>query len=365
MSVAEFLRRGKSVLLGGGSESGINAPPDVHTDARSPAALAAYCRLPQHFYVDIGNYCNLRCPFCVTGAGETLAPRGFMKLNEFKTIFSKIGDHAKLISLYNWGEPFLNPDLLEIIEVAASRSARVHIDSNLSTRDFSDEYSEQIVKSGLHSLFGSIDGATQDSYAKYRVRGNLSRVIDNLRSLVAATIRLGSPYPILGWQFHVHAYNEHEVEAARDMAYDLGIGIVFKRLNSPDPSWRSSAHDSGFMILRGEKWFNQTYMPPANPDFDSSILHPAVVSPCSQLFATMTIASNGDVMPCTCVEGPDYSMGNLLESTLPKIWNGPAFRQSREFILNYGPEQGGCSVCERLNCPVSQKFVPSVVGDRP
>lgn len=319
--------------------------------------LVRACRLPRHFYIDIGNLCNLRCPFCVTGARQTTAPEGFMTLDAFRVIFDRIRAHARLISLYNWGEPLMNRDLLPIIRLAASDGARVHIDTNLSTRDLSDADCEDIVRSGLFTLFASIDGVSQEAYGKYRVRGRVERVFGNLERLIAAKLRLASPFPILGWQFHVHAFNEHEIEAARAKAYELGIGVVFKRLNAPDRSWHSSIHETGFMTLQGEAWFNQTYMPPPNPDFDSAILHPAVRSPCSQLFATMTVAWNGDVMPCTCVEGPAHSMGNLFDQSLEEIWNGDAFAGSRRFILGYGPRQSGGSVCETLACPVERKHL--------
>lgn len=194
------------------------------------------------------------------------------------------------------------------------------------------------------------------------MRGRVDRVFGNLERLIAAKLRLASPFPLLGWQFHVHAFNEHEIEMARERAFALGIGIVFKRLNAPDRAWHSSIHEDGFMVLRGGAWFSQTYMPPENPDFDSSALHPAVRSPCSQMFATMTVAPNGDVMPCTCVEGPDYAMGNLFDSSLEEIWNGKAFALSRSFVLGYGPRQNGGSVCETLECPVVQKFILPATG---
>jgi radical SAM protein with 4Fe4S-binding SPASM domain len=322
-------------------------------------ALIENAPMPGHFYVDIGTYCNLRCPFCVTGARSAQAPARMMSLPEFTTIFERIKPYAKLISLYNWGEPLLNRDLVAMIRLAASEGARVHIDTNLSTQDLSDAQCEALVRSGLFSLFASIDGVSQEAYETYRVRGKVARVFGNLERLIATKLRLGSPFPVLGWQFHVHAFNEHEIDAAQQKAIDLGIGIVFKRLNAPDPAWHSSIHDTGFMVLKGGAWFNQTYMPPAMPGFDASLLHPAVQSPCSQLFGTMTISPNGDVMPCTCVEGPAHAMGNLLHSPLEEIWNNAAFAKSRRFILGYGPEQKGGSVCEMLDCPLQQKCIPA------
>lgn len=280
-----------------------------------------------------------------------------MSLQKFRIIFDRIRADAKLIALYNWGEPLLNKDLLGIIALAASNGAKVHIDSNLSVSDFSDAYCEELVRSGLSSLFASIDGVSQQTYERYSVRGNVKRVFANLEKLAAAKRRLSRDVPILGWQFHVSAHNEHEIPAAKKKAAEMGIGIVFKRLNSPDPSWWSSLHQQALMVLLGAEWFNAAYNPPQNPDLDDIVLHPAIAHPCGQLFATMTVARNGDVMPCTCVEGQDVSMGNLFKQTLAEVWNGSEFRKSRNFVLNYGPEQNGGSICERLSCPVVHKHL--------
>lgn len=330
----------------------------VGHDADLRRGLRDDCRMPQHYYIDIGNYCNLRCPFCVTGAKETQAPQGFMTLEKFSIIFDRIRADARLISLYNWGEPLMNKDLLGIIRLAASDGAKVHIDTNLSVSDFSESYCDQLVQSGLYSLFASIDGMSQENYARYRVRGNLQRVLANLNKLLAAKQRLGSDLPILGWQFHVNAFNEHEISAAAEKAARMGVGIVFKRLNSPDPSWHSSLHQQALMVLRGADWFQAAYNPPQNPDHDQISMHPAVAHPCGQLFNTMTVAWNGAVMPCTYVEGQDFAIGNLIDQPLAEVWNGPEFRKSRDFVLHYGPQQNGGSICERLRCPLVDKHLP-------
>lgn len=38
------------------------------------------------------------------------------------------------------------------------------------------------IESGLHRLIISIDGATQESYEKYRIGGNLSKVIEGAKN---------------------------------------------------------------------------------------------------------------------------------------------------------------------------------------
>jgi MoaA/NifB/PqqE/SkfB family radical SAM enzyme len=143
--------------------------------------IVDHCRPPTHFYIDIGNVCNLRCPFCVTGAGINNQSQGLMSLASFEIILAKIRNHAQLISLYNWGEPLLNKSLVPMIRLVAASGIRAHIDTNLAVRDIDNDEAVGIVSSGLHSLFASIDGITQATYEKYRVRGKLNRVFANLQ----------------------------------------------------------------------------------------------------------------------------------------------------------------------------------------
>jgi hypothetical protein len=45
---------------------------------------------------------------------------------------------------------------------------------------------------------------------------------------------------------------------------------------------------------------------------------------------TLQVLSNGDVRVCCWITGP---VGNLKDTTIEEIWNGPAIRELRESIL--------------------------------
>ena len=128
-----------------------------------PFNLADRVRPPAHYYIDIGNICNLRCPFFVTGCGGSDQDQTLMRADDYATILEN-DPAAKLIALYNWGEPMMNPDLLPIIRMTAAAGIRSHIDTNLSVRDLDQAAAEEIIRSGLSSLFMSIDGTTQAAY---------------------------------------------------------------------------------------------------------------------------------------------------------------------------------------------------------
>lgn len=322
----------------------------------------AYKRpMPKHYFIDPGNLCNLSCPFCPTGRRTDNAQRGLMSRETFDIIFDKIRKHAKLICLYNWGEPFINRDILYMLSVCAKHHIHSHIDSNLTLRDFSDDEAEAIVRSGVSSIFASIDGITQETYEKYRVNGKLDRALNNLRQIMNAKKQLNMKTPELAWAFYIHKFNEHEVFRAKELADEIGINIWFKLL-SADPSWQSSFHQEWNEILAFPKWVEAAYPVPHDPQSAELHFHKAILEVCKQPFDTMIVEWNGDVMPCCAVSGDEYKMGNLIEDSLDAVWNGERLCRCRQFIKNYGPVQNTGAVCETLICPLKQKYDDQFIG---
>ncbi len=313
-----------------------------------------HCHVPQWYYVDIGNVCNLKCPYCPTGNGAIpVGERGLMSRESFDMILEKIAPYAEIVSLFNWGEPFMNKNLLYMISEVSRRGVKTHLDSNLSLRDLSDKDAEAVVNSGLSSLFASIDGVSQEAYEKYRVRGNVDRALENLSQLVRAKKRLGAKEPGLLWCFYLNTYNEHEIERAREMAAKIGVKIWYKQLSCPQDFQTSYVKGDGH-IFKPPLLARKMPPPQVNSFVSPFKLHSALPAVCRQPFTVGVINWDGSVTPCCAVAGKEYSLGNLLEQDLDEIWNGSKMIACREFLSNFGPVQCGGSVCESV-C----KAVPS------
>ncbi|MEN8163073.1 MAG: radical SAM protein [Acidobacteriota bacterium] len=341
----EFYRKHLRKPISGLSESGAELNSDFETG------------IPDAFIVDPGNICNLRCPFCPTGLNLQSHQR-MMKLEDYQVILEKIAPFAQHIGLYNWGEPLLNKNLPEMIEATHALRIQTIIDTNLSLSDLTDAEAERLVSSGLSVLRASIDGASQESYEKYRVHGDFARTQNNLRALVAAKKRLGLASPSITWNFLINGHNESEIETARRAARDIGVRIRFALMEIWDgekgKGWESTFHNKTSLLARLKR-----HVASASKDLPIPLrdlrLHDKLTPFCSQPFSVMFIAPDGHVMPCCNVWGSEYSMGNLLEEDLEEIWNGDRFRKSRAFLFRYGPRQDGGSVCETLPCPLKNK----------
>ena len=280
-----------------------------------------------------------------------------MSKEMFDVVFEQIRPHAKVVGLYNWGEPFLNEHLLYMVSACVDHGIHAQVDSNLTLRDFSDEEAEAIVSSGLSQIFASIDGASQATYEKYRVGGRLDRALENLKQIVRAKKRLGSSTPDIGWNYLIHKHNEHEIDRAREMTGEIGVAIEFNLMSCWDTSWKSSFH---------KKAEEPSPVRPDAPDFHAKPLplpleklqlHPQLRDWCSQPFSFMVVNWDGNVMPCCAVFGDEYTLGNLLEERIEDVWNNAKIRACRRFLHNYGPRQNTGSVCETMPCPVSQKYL--------
>jgi len=179
---------------------------------------------PFQLMLDPVNNCHLSCPGCLHTSNPAFArtfdwPGGRISLDAYRQFLADYGPTAWGVVLYNWGEPLLHKDLPALLREAKRYLLHTFISTNLSVRFDA----EALVRSGLNFLFLSIDGATQEGYSRFRRGGDLALVLDNVKALVAAKRRLGSPVPFIFWRFLTFEHNLHEVETARRLAEELGV----------------------------------------------------------------------------------------------------------------------------------------------
>lgn len=264
---------------------------------------------PYKITIDPGNFCNLRCPGCHTGIKhpEMIEP-GFLKYDDFKVIFPKIEPYAISVALYNWGEPFLNKQIFDMIAHCTEHSVGTTLHSNFNV--FNASMAENAVRSGLTHIYMSIDGATQEAYAKYRVKGQLDRVMDNLKILLETKKRLNSKYPIVTWKFLEFAHNAHEKEEARRRADEMGVDAFEAFIGRPK---LTDIYDEAEAFRRNPEQFK-------GDDF------------CKSLWSSIYINADGSVLPCSLAYRENEVFGNLIHQSLEEVWNNDAYIESRKIF---------------------------------
>jgi radical SAM protein with 4Fe4S-binding SPASM domain len=273
--------------------------------------------MPINYFIDPINICNLRCPLCPTGRGVLARPPGRMALADLKQIVDEIAPYAYRIELYNWGEPLLHPDIFAMIKYVSQRRISVGLSSNLNRLDA--QMARRLVESGLSQLVVSIDGVTQESYATYRRRGQLHRVLENLQLLIATKKELQSRTPFIVWRMLVGKHNEHEVGAVRRTAYQMGVdafvtSVLF--IDTADPE-------------QIKQWLPTN---PAYSPYDYEEETPTNRWDCHELWESMVINWDGGVAPCCWLHDPQFDFANVSEQSVRAIWNGPHYQSARRVI---------------------------------
>ena len=110
--------------------------------------------------------CNLRCPECPSGLRQFTRPTGMLQKDFFRDTIDDIYRELLYLIFYFQGEPYLNPDFLEMVKYASSKG--IYTATSTNAHYLNDGNAKRTVESGLDRLIISIDGTTQDVYKQYR-----------------------------------------------------------------------------------------------------------------------------------------------------------------------------------------------------
>jgi len=279
---------------------------------------------PVQLMVDPSNTCQLQCPACVHSANPIVQqmvdwPGGLIDPDCFGAFVRLYAPFAWGAVLYNYGEPLLNKRTPELIREIKRYLVHTAISSNLSLKIDA----EALVRSGLNCLYASLDGATQEVYGRYRRRGRIEVCYENLRNLVAAKRRLGSPTPYIEWKFLTFEHNEHEVDLAIDVAHDLGIDEIHVAtpfaVDWDDPSVKvaQSPKAGRYKITGGslhgaldrpqafadadpevERWFATSWLEHGRAAGELDEPSRAESGTCRWLYQSVTLDAVGRILPC-------------------------------------------------------------------
>ena len=169
----------------------------------------------RNFSIDIVGSCNLRCPSCAVGNTRQKSDTRFTKFMDFelyKQIVTKIQNNyvdgplfdgrTPQISLHDWGEPTLHPLLPEFIEFARQHGCDVGFSSNFNT---SPDW-ERILLANPNHIKISLSSLDADTYSLTHRRGKLSKVLENIETVVKMRENLSSDVNII-MNYHVYAHN--------------------------------------------------------------------------------------------------------------------------------------------------------------
>jgi MoaA/NifB/PqqE/SkfB family radical SAM enzyme len=235
-----------------------------------------------------------------------------MTFVEFKKIIDEVRKSVDTLLLWNYGEPFLNPEILKMIGYAVN--ARLFVKTSTNGHFFeSKDFCTRLVKSGLNHLIVSLDGADRETLRKYKKKADFNAVIKGIGNIVEARKICGSKTPVLEIQFIIMKHNEHQLQAMRNLTIELGADIYSEKTVSlhmhPDnPRFQQVARK----YLPSDPSNSRYYLTPGG----GFSLAGEIKNGCSMLYKSTVINSDGSVIPCCSDWYSDYVMGNVFREKL-------------------------------------------------
>jgi len=289
--------------------------------------------LPLFVSIEPTTSCNLRCPQCPSGLREFTRPTGMLQEELFKSLILQLKGHLFSLTFYFQGEPFLNPDFLKMVAFANQQG--IYTITSTNAHYMNEETAKATVQSKLDELIISVDGSSQYSYSKYRVGGQLEKVVEGTKQILLQKKILKSYFPHVVWQFIVFKHNEKEIDEIRALAKDLGVNEV--RIKTAQIYDFENGHDwipDNADYSRYEKTSNGKYK-----------IKNKLLNQCWRMWQGCVITWDGKVVPCCFDKDAKYRLGELKTQKFSEVWHSGEYQHFRQSILKGRNQIDICTNC--------------------
>jgi len=320
---------------------------------------------PYILFLDPCNYCNLRCPLCATGRNDLGRKQAMLSFEHFKRYFDPFAPYLFETNMHNWGESLLNKEVYRMIEYVQSRNVGTNLSSNFVKLDSSDL--DNLLDCGLEYLIASVDGTSQETYSKYRVRGDFETVIENMSELLRRRNQRRQKTPLVEWQFIVMRHNEHQIPEAEKLAKKLGVDrLRFIPVGLP--------YDAPNRKELADEWFPKGQQGRTDSDgSEQQFAQKNKPSPCFYLYRSFVINPDGGVSPCCIVPRQETDFARLSSTAdfkVLEIYNNEFYQSGRALFRNQksvGRVKTTCDGCDIFARPAANPVVrehPSIASNQ-
>ena len=253
------------------------------------------------------NVCNLKCVMCPYE--RMTRPKTLMEMPLFQKIVNDaVAGGIMNVTLNFYNEPLADPLILERIKYARSKGMHTELFTNGTLLK---EKLNAVIESGIDSIVVSLDAATQETYKK--IRGA------DFNNTVAGILGLVGKIPVTV-SFVVQNGNHHEIEAFRSFWKGNAETHVCGADNRRDDT------QGCFKRLECNKLY-----------------------PCTRMFRTMNIMSNGQVALCCMDYDGSTILGNLNSESIQEVYGSHKWASLRK--LHFQAAGDMVDLCRKTRCP--------------
>ena len=249
-----------------------------------------------HVEIELSSFCNAECPLCPRNLFGYSYNNGYdvkhLSLEEIKKIFDKsfLNQIKKITFEGNFGDPLMNPELLEILDYL-NKPVSICTNGSLQNEKFWKNLATKnvIVEFGIDGLSGT--------HEIYRRKTNFNKIIDNAKTFISSGGKAV-------WKMIKFDHNQHQIKDCEKLSKDLGFknfylvnhgrdsGLVF---NSDGNLERVIGNFTGNLTLnhykstieKGDIFLEDVWDKPKNKINCQAIKNNSIY-----------VASNGEVYPC-------------------------------------------------------------------
>jgi radical SAM protein with 4Fe4S-binding SPASM domain len=322
---------------------------------------------PTKVCLSITSRCNLDCKHCLAKSDQ--ADTDLSTRDIFRIIDDLAAEKVFFVSLFG-GEPFIRPDLLEIVEYLSHFPIGISINTNATLID--DDLAERLSKYRI-SYVVSLDGSTADVVDGIRGKGVFDKTMRGLRALrkygskvlISTTVlsqnyhdlgriaALGKELGVMGVRFNtVFFINNAECYLDDILLTREHYQYLYGEFENLKEEYGKFISGSLLQLLDSVKLIKENGLP---ADCDEREL---TIQPCGAAVNQCAIKPDGEVLPCVLLWNTPG--GNVLHKPFKEIWDtSETLEEFRKAFTLSEKEIADCMSCSyRHVCYTGHRCIP-------
>jgi radical SAM protein with 4Fe4S-binding SPASM domain len=246
--------------------------------------------------------------------------RGVMSESIIKVVLEELRkniDAVKIVVLYHGGEPLLNSRFYQIVAGVKSINPALYVKTVTNGMALNQRNSIKLIESGIDAIEISLDGLSAIESQHIRKHSDTGRIITNVKKLLSLRA---------DW------YPKTPTVSLATTQFVRTTQQVFPLPPAAPPDWLKIEFGDAvdYKATYAVRWphmmvgdYDQLHSPAGHDKSD-----------CDHVVNTITIRSDGDVVPCCYDLTSKLVMGNITTQSLRSIWEGTKYRQLRDTIAS-------------------------------
>ncbi len=285
---------------------------------------------PRVVRIEPASNCNLACSHCPTGTVDMV--RDLMTKEIFERTLEEVKKnikYIKVIVLYHGGEPLLNKDFFKMASAVRELSQNLFIKTVTNGMALNEKNITHLLNCGLNEIEISLDGLSPNESNQIRRNSDTVKIVENLKNLIAVRDSTNT-------NLTINVVTTQFLRSKSDLSEP-------KKLVPSAPSWLTNifGQSVNYKPCTAMRWPHMN----VGKEFQLAWAKGEDKDYCDHPINSITVRSNGDIVPCCYDLTSQMIMGNVMNEPLLTIFNGLKYRELRESIQ----KKNYISVCQNCN----------------